>query len=314
MGNVQVDQRHLSLGRDLIVPPVLTPETITPYYRLARCIHQSSTPSDVPLAIMQLNHVVKRLGSLAGAALVELPQLLVQFPSGPETVNAADYVNGGLSEGTAVAHVRGIAEWGMVDFIEISGGDYEKSEFGEKANPRQAFFSSFSRIAMEALPQTEKMPMILLTGSLRTQTLMAHSVRARHANLIGIGRPSVLYPNYPRIILKSGLDHASVTSDPFADRCSSENSSAANRIHYEEAPTPAWSRVLNTSLVGAGIGTAWHCALMGRIATGKWDGLKSRSGEDGDALSIEEVRATPLTRNEMPRIGGIRSLFEMWSP
>ena len=50
-------------------------------------------------------------------------------------INSADYVDAGSSsasgqvdlgtEGRAVGHVAEIASWGMVDFIEISGGDYE---------------------------------------------------------------------------------------------------------------------------------------------------------------------------------------------
>jgi hypothetical protein len=39
-------------------------------------------------------------------------------------LNSADYVTGGLNEVQAISHVREIASW-AVDFIEISGGDYE---------------------------------------------------------------------------------------------------------------------------------------------------------------------------------------------
>ncbi|KAG9034008.1 hypothetical protein FRB95_013983 [Tulasnella sp. JGI-2019a] len=412
-GNIQVDQRHLSLGRDLIVPKKLTPETTAPYIRLAQCIHQPSSPSrslEEPLAIMQLNHTGRQSPQIVGGrglmgaasapsavpvrsrdgtdgiiseiiyrVLFPMPialeddevdgiiesfvhgakvahqtgfdgvqihcahgYLFAQFLS-PKTnlrqgrygfpnelhvvheiirgirsvvppsfvigvkINAADYVNGGLSEDKALAHVKGIADWEMTDFIEISGGDYEKSEFGERANPRQAFFSRFSRLAMEVLsPRTEKTPMIVLTGSLRTQSLMAETIRAQHADLVGIGRPSVVYPNFPRIILSSKVT-------PPVEYGQSTDLSDPNHIYYAEPPSPAWLKLVNTSLIGAGIGTAWHCALMSRIATGRWDGLKSRSGTRDAAMSIQEVQDTSLSRSEMPRIGGIRSLYEMWS-
>lgn len=62
-------------------------------------------------------------------------------------ISSADYVQAGsgpivdekdgilsMEEERAVAHVKEIAKWKMVDFIEISGGDYE--------SPGQSFFHS----------------------------------------------------------------------------------------------------------------------------------------------------------------------------
>jgi 2,4-dienoyl-CoA reductase-like NADH-dependent reductase (Old Yellow Enzyme family) len=40
-------------------------------------------------------------------------------------LNAADYVNASEDETRALDHLREIAGWRMVDFLEISGGDYE---------------------------------------------------------------------------------------------------------------------------------------------------------------------------------------------
>jgi 2,4-dienoyl-CoA reductase-like NADH-dependent reductase (Old Yellow Enzyme family) len=40
-------------------------------------------------------------------------------------LNAADYVEGGLTEDQSLEHVRAIAKWRLFDIIEISGGDYE---------------------------------------------------------------------------------------------------------------------------------------------------------------------------------------------
>ena len=41
-------------------------------------------------------------------------------------LNAGDYVDGQAHDDLrALDHVRSIAAWGCVDFIEISGGDYE---------------------------------------------------------------------------------------------------------------------------------------------------------------------------------------------
>lgn len=40
-------------------------------------------------------------------------------------LNAADYVEGGMTEDQSLDHVRMIASWRIFDIIEISGGDYE---------------------------------------------------------------------------------------------------------------------------------------------------------------------------------------------
>lgn len=133
---------------------------------------------------------------------------------------------------------------------------------------------------------------------------MAETITSKHAHLIGIGRPSVLYPNYPKLILNP--DPTTTTAE---DAVSSK---AADNIYYPEVPNPAWIRALNTSLIGAGINTAWHCALMWWLGAGKWDGLKSRSGGLDASLTVGEVQTAPLTRREMPRIGAMGSMIDMW--
>lgn len=124
---------------------------------------------------------------------------------------------------------------------------------------------------------------------------MTEMITAKHADLIGIGRPSVIYPNYPKLILRPTSTVA-----------------VADNIFHPEPPNAGWVRALNTALMGAGINTAWHCALMWRISVGKWAGLKSRSDEQDTPLTISEVEATPLSREELPRIGAFRSIVEMW--
>ena len=82
-------------------------------------------------------------------------------------LNASDYVEGSLTEDHALNHVRWISTWGLFDFIEISGGDYEQPDFAREANPRQAFFSSFSRKVCKVLSDdTRPTPVIVLTGSM----------------------------------------------------------------------------------------------------------------------------------------------------
>ena len=81
-GNVQVCGDHLTLGRDMVVPSRLTPETVEPYARLARAIHygdpdivaeEGSLPKT--LAIMQLSHSGRQSTNIIGGRWPFVPPL-----------------------------------------------------------------------------------------------------------------------------------------------------------------------------------------------------------------------------------------------
>ena len=178
-------------------------------------------------------------------------------------LNSGDYVHGGFSEEHSLEHVRAISGWNMIDFIEVSGGDYEDPrmlrrfleltigcvltgyvEFGQ-ISTRQAFFSSFSRKALEvARSSCSSPPLIILTGSLRTRKVMASSIRDRHTQLVGIGRPSVLHPSFASDIQNPSLGDGDV-----------------------QPPTEPDVPDLHISpLIGAGLATLWYCWAMAQIA------------------------------------------------
>ncbi|CAE6501803.1 unnamed protein product [Rhizoctonia solani] len=52
------------------------------------------------------------------------PRIPDSFAIGAK-LNAGDYAGDQVAEGHALSHVRSIAAWQQVDFLEISGGDYE---------------------------------------------------------------------------------------------------------------------------------------------------------------------------------------------
>ncbi|OBZ67788.1 NADH oxidase [Grifola frondosa] len=138
-------------------------------------------------------------------------------------LNAADYVDSSQDrnktdelqeqERLALQHVREIASWRMVDFIEISGGDYESPDFMSPAqsaqSQRQALFSRFSQKAVQTLAENSLnidsspaagprgTPLILLTGGLRSLPLFTSVLANKHADLLGL-RMSVLCPELPR--------------------------------------------------------------------------------------------------------------------
>ncbi|PCH35133.1 FMN-linked oxidoreductase [Wolfiporia cocos MD-104 SS10] len=151
-------------------------------------------------------------------------------------LNAADYMTTlpsgrktDTSEIRALSQVREIASWEMLDFIEISGGDYENPEFlKHTGSPRQAFFARFSQQAVDALSSrpsdTERLdsadrtmtsPLILLTGGFRTLPSLSSALSNGHAHLLGAGRLSVLCPDLPRRLSDSFQGTSMGTCDNF---------------------------------------------------------------------------------------------------
>ena len=66
-GNVQVSDDHLSLGRDITVPLVLTDNTIQPFRELGTVIRGTGEQSrDKTLAIMQLSHAGRQSANILG--------------------------------------------------------------------------------------------------------------------------------------------------------------------------------------------------------------------------------------------------------
>ncbi|KAL5499170.1 hypothetical protein ACEPAH_1688 [Sanghuangporus vaninii] len=176
-------------------------------------------------------------------------------------LNAADYATGGFSQTEGTEHIAQIARWhwnnGGVDFIEISGGDYEHPEFMQKSS-RQAFFESFSRLAVTAVENeyhtsdsSRRPPLIMLTGGLRTRGQFSRVLGRRHAHLLGLARLSVLQPNLPQLL----YDYRN------------ENLSDGEFRSWETQPSPEPSSAgWWPHLVGAGIGMAWYVVAMRHLA------------------------------------------------
>jgi 2,4-dienoyl-CoA reductase-like NADH-dependent reductase (Old Yellow Enzyme family) len=80
-GNVQVSATHLTLGRDVTVPGIISEETLRPFRKLARIIHQdflsekSTHGSSRSLAIMQLSHAGRQSPRVIGGRPILTPPL-----------------------------------------------------------------------------------------------------------------------------------------------------------------------------------------------------------------------------------------------
>ncbi|TFY70941.1 hypothetical protein EVG20_g2060 [Dentipellis fragilis] len=207
-------------------------------------------------------------------------------------VSSADYVGAGSgqvseaaardAEKRALDHVIEIARWGLVDFIEISGGDYQNPEF--MLTSRQAFFARFARLARDAihsLPSTSSRlpPLVLLTGGLRSPTTLVDILSNGHADLLGIGRGSVLCPQLPRLLANQlhALDIGGPTSGPATPSVKTADIFPPDPdLSYPDSQvTRTLARIFCLlgllplpKLIGAGVGMAWYTVAISRLSHG----------------------------------------------
>lgn len=415
-GNVQVSPTHLSLSRDIVIPPQITPEALEPFKRLADAMHGlepgtvDTTPRDAPksLAIVQLSHAGRQSMNLLGGRkpfapplapsavpmrtktndsslsfLTHMVDALMFTPPQPMTIsdidvtieafvrgahvaaqsgldgvqihaahgyliaqfistktnlredeysaqkaplrflhrivstirasdtiprdfvvgiklNSADYVDTSPEQQTkdiealnaerearALSHVQEISSWRMVDFIEISGGDYENPTFitGLKSSsPRQAIFNQFASKAMGVVdippassePFLPSPPLILLTGGLKTPALLASALAKGHAHLLGLGKVGIIQPDLPRL-LASG-DQASLSIPPpepdVIGLGAPLPASAPISARVERVLLALLLAVVQRipaqppKLLGATAAVAWYTVMMRRLAEG----------------------------------------------
>ncbi|MGN6605617.1 MAG: NADH:flavin oxidoreductase [Jatrophihabitans sp.] len=118
-------------------------------------------------------------------------------------LNSSDFRHGGFTEDDAEQVVRLLVAEG-VDLIEISGGTYESAAFiGEAAglqtgpNAKQAYFAAFARRARAAAGDVP----LMLTGGIRTRSVMESLLTDGGVDLIGLGRPVAIDPDLPAELL-----------------------------------------------------------------------------------------------------------------
>jgi len=216
-------------------------------------------------------------------------------------LNSSDYVGSGSApdpraeeeaEDRVIAHLVQVARWDMLDFIEISGGDYENPSMSSNSvlfvshtkgthllafltTGRQAFYARFARKARSAIhaqASSSRRPLVLLTGGMRSPATIQDALAQGHADLVGVGRGSVLAPKLP-LLLKEHYDSCRQTRTLDGD------------FPFQQLPTLSYPEtpliriavsVLRSlgilplpSLIGAGAATAWYIVAMKRISRGR---------------------------------------------
>ncbi|KAL3456208.1 hypothetical protein BJX64DRAFT_281536 [Aspergillus heterothallicus] len=146
-----------------------------------------------------------------------------------------------------------------VDFLEISGGSYEDPTMmgrgvrdessnvrSESTASREAFFLDFATQARKRFPSL----ILLLTGGFRTREGVKAALKAGVCDLVGIGRPAVLRPDFPRLIMDNTYSNEEA------------------RVVFSRVPVPFLARLLQIKVLGGGAESEYFQHQIHRIADG----------------------------------------------
>jgi len=129
-------------------------------------------------------------------------------------LNSADFQKGGFSFEDCLGVIDILDTLG-VDFVEISGGNYEQPRMMDQeglepvfdqpvaasTKAREAYFLKYAK----AVQERAKMP-LMVTGGFRTAAAMNDALAAGEADLIGIGRPLCVDTSAPARLLSGEID------------------------------------------------------------------------------------------------------------
>lgn len=137
---------------------------------------------------------------------------------GPRTpvaikLNSADFQKGGFGEEESLEVVHALAEEGL-DLLEISGGTYTSAamlgvdpSLKASTRRREAYFLSYAERVRAELPELP----LMLTGGFRSAGGMVDAVESGAVDLVGLGRPLTVQPDFPAELLAGRADESVVS-------------------------------------------------------------------------------------------------------
>lgn len=112
-------------------------------------------------------------------------------------LNSADFQKGGFDEEESVQVIAKLGELG-IDFIEVSGGNYESPRMlssKPSSQKREAYFLDYAHKA-RAVTKTP----LIITGGFRSATAMSDALNSGELDFVGVARPLTLVPDLPNKI------------------------------------------------------------------------------------------------------------------
>jgi len=119
-------------------------------------------------------------------------------------LNSVEFQDKGFDTNEAATLCK-LLEDNSFDFVELSGGTYEKLAFGhqrESTKKREAFFLEFAEKITPSLSKTRT----YITGGLKTASAMTDALQT--VDGVGLARPVCLEPELPRQILSGEVNAA----------------------------------------------------------------------------------------------------------
>ncbi len=153
-------------------------------------------------------------GSLENRARLALSVVrAVRSEVGPRFIvatklNSSDFQKGGFSHEDSIEVAKMLQNEG-IDFLEISGGNYETpvayvhSSKKESTVSREAYFLDYARDIKAAL----HIP-VMVTGGFRSLSIMNRALADGATDLIGMGRPFIVDPEFPAKLLNGSIGMA----------------------------------------------------------------------------------------------------------
>nr|WP_241248122.1 NADH:flavin oxidoreductase/NADH oxidase family protein [Nocardioides sp. KC13] len=127
-------------------------------------------------------------------------------------LNSADFQKGGFGEEESLEVVHALAAEGL-DLLEISGGTYASAamlgvdpSLKASTRRREAYFLAYAERVRAELPDLP----LMLTGGFRTAAGMVDAVESGAVDLVGLGRPLTVQPDFPAQLLAGRADESVV--------------------------------------------------------------------------------------------------------
>lgn len=113
-------------------------------------------------------------------------------------LNSTDFTPDGFSETDSLYVAQRLAKLG-IDFIEVSGGNYERPTMSQATTSHndRVFFADYSA-KLKTLIDTP----VIVTGGIRTVHSMQEILEHHTADMIGLARPMAINPDIPRLVLE----------------------------------------------------------------------------------------------------------------
>ncbi len=118
-------------------------------------------------------------------------------------INSADFQRGGFTEEESVEVIKMLSEEG-IDMIEISGGTYEAPAMmfsKQSTREREAYFIEYTKKARKVTNTP-----LMVTGGFRTAAAMEYTLAEGALDFVGLARPFILHPNFPKEMLNGTLE------------------------------------------------------------------------------------------------------------